>query len=124
MDDEALLCADAVEDENTALEGESECQAHCEWRDSLGGAVNALAASGALLAAGCSDGRVRVWRREDGQLRLLHALDGHEYPVLAVDFGANGALLLSAGLDGGARLWDVEVGEGGVGRGAQTNLTQ
>lgn len=113
MDDEALLRADAVGGEDAVREWQGEREAHCEWREALGGAVNALAVSGGVLAAGCSDGCVRVWRRlDDGQMRPVHALRGHEYPVLAVDFGANGALLLSAGLDGEARLWDVEVGAG------------
>lgn len=41
-----------------------------------------------------------------------HVLEGHQYPVLAVDFGAAGQLLLSAGLDGCAYVWDVEVTQG------------
>lgn len=110
VDDEELLRADAAGGEDAAEEGEREGEVYCQWREALGGTLNALAASGALLAAGGSDGRVRVWRREEGRLRPLHTLDGHEYPVMAVDFGAEGALLLSAGLDGGARLWDVQVG--------------
>lgn len=117
MDDEELLRADAARGEESAEEGESEGGAYCQWRSALGGTLNALATSGELLAAGGSDGRVHVWRREDGLLRPLHALEGHEYPVMAVDFGAEGALLLSAGLDGGARLWDVQVGTTDAGAG-------
>lgn len=109
MDDEELLRADAAADEDVAGEGRRQGGPHCVWREALGGALNALAASGTFLAAGGSDGHVHVWCCEDGHPRLLHELDGHEYPVLAVDFGAEGALLLSAGLDGGARLWDVQV---------------
>ncbi|XP_028040219.1 WD repeat, SAM and U-box domain-containing protein 1-like isoform X1 [Bombyx mandarina] len=76
------------------------------------GAVNCIAVSGRRLATASSDGSVKIfrWEEETSELVEEHVLEGHQYPVLAVDFGAAGQLLLSAGLDGCAYVWDVETG--------------
>ncbi len=59
---------------------------------------------GETLATGGSDGIVRLWRRDGGQVR---ALSGHGAPVLALAWGAGGRLA-SGDLDGGVRLWAEE----------------
>ncbi|XP_037292485.1 uncharacterized WD repeat-containing protein alr3466 isoform X3 [Manduca sexta] len=76
------------------------------------GAVNCVAVHGDLLATASSDGQVKIfrWCVVERTAREEHALEGHQYPALAVDFGAGGRVLVSAGLDGTACLWDVQTG--------------
>jgi WD40 repeat protein len=71
--------------------------------------VHAVAYDGAgeRLAAGGSDGIVRIYRVADG--KLLASLEGHEDAVLSVRFSPDDRLLLTSGYDHTARLWDVAV---------------
>ncbi len=65
--------------------------------------VVALAATSSLVAAACSDGKVRVWPIAGGPARLLL---GHRTPVSAVAFTTNGQKLLSASEDR-LRMWPL-----------------
>jgi WD40 repeat protein/serine/threonine protein kinase len=69
--------------------------------------VHAVAydSKGQRLAAGGSDGAVRVYRVADGQ--LLATLAGHEDAVLSVRFSPDDRQLLSSGYDHTARVWDL-----------------
>lgn len=75
------------------------------------GVVLAVAYSpnGQLLAAGTSDGQVRIWRSTDGQLLLTFT--GHTDWVLSVCFSPDGNLLSSGSMDQTVRLWDVQTGQ-------------
>ncbi|XP_053612005.1 WD repeat, SAM and U-box domain-containing protein 1-like isoform X2 [Plodia interpunctella] len=99
-----------VEEESAGDTAEFESGAQRVWcEDAHVGAINCVATHGPLVVTASSDGTVKVFRWSDG-LSVVHCLDAHEYPALAVSVGAAGALLLSASLDGTAKLWDVQMG--------------
>ena len=64
----------------------------------------------ATLATASSDGKVRLWDVETGEIRytLEHPNVGEVYDVA---FSPDGSLLASANSDWKVRLWDVETGE-------------
>lgn len=62
----------------------------------------------ALLAAGNSDGSVRLWQVSNG--RLFQSLTGHTGPVRGVAFSSDGSLLATGGDDQTVRLWQVSDG--------------
>lgn len=72
--------------------------------------VNSVAFSpdGSLLASGSSDGRVRLWRTNDGS--LLQILEGHSDDVRSVTFTPDGDRLASGSEDGTVRIWSVSDG--------------
>jgi WD40 repeat protein len=74
-------------------------------------AVRAAAFSpdGAVLATGCKDGKVRLWRPETGE--PIGTPLGHPAMVHAVAFDPTGKTLLTGCDDGTARLWDVATGQ-------------
>lgn len=65
----------------------------------------AFSADDQLLAGGCSDGSVRVWRVADRQ-EVAH-LRKHDDLVRGVAFAADGRTLISVGWDGRVKVWDV-----------------
>lgn len=73
--------------------------------------VRAVACSpdGQRLAAGTSDGEIRLWRFSDGQMVANN--QGHARPVNAVVFRPAGDLFASASNDFTVRLWDAATGQ-------------
>ncbi|MAF10586.1 hypothetical protein CMK11_09050 [Candidatus Poribacteria bacterium] len=65
----------------------------------------AFSPDSATLAAGDSDGRVRLW--DIASRREIGALEGHSYAVLSVAFSPDGATLAIGGSDGAVELWDA-----------------
>ncbi|PKK54018.1 hypothetical protein CI102_1212 [Trichoderma harzianum] len=57
------------------------------------------------LAAGCGDGKVRLWDPTTGM--VIRSLKGNTNQVNSVVFSSNGRKLASASYDGMLRLWDV-----------------
>ncbi|MFN0057798.1 MAG: protein kinase domain-containing protein [Planctomycetota bacterium] len=64
-----------------------------------------------LVAAACHDGRVRIWRMNGDQLRVVNEMPGESGNVFCVDISPDGRRLVSGGSDGIVRLWDLESGE-------------
>lgn len=62
-----------------------------------------------LLAAGDSNGELRIWRTSDYQ--LLFTLQGHNDWTKAIAFSPNGQQLASGGDDALIHLWDVNTGQ-------------
>jgi WD40 repeat protein len=65
-----------------------------------------VSADGARVAAGTSDGAIRVWRRGDGNAPA--ALRGHRGRVTGLAFAARSGQLVSAGAAGTVRVWPDE----------------
>lgn len=71
----------------------------------------ALSPNSSQLAAGYSDGSVRLW--DIAGRTCLVTLSGHSGAVTALQFSSNGALLASGSADTTLIMWDV-VGEAGL----------
>jgi len=79
---------------------------HAELRGPTGPVLSlAFSADDQLLAAGCSDGSVRVWNVTD-QKQVAH-LQRHDDLVRGVAFTADGRSLISVSWDGHVKVWDV-----------------
>jgi WD40 repeat protein len=68
-------------------------------------AAIALNRQGTYVAAGGSDGVVRVWKASDGSRTT--SLAGHRAPVLSVAFDESGQYLASVGRDRTLRIWNL-----------------
>jgi WD40 repeat protein len=77
-------------------------------------AVRALAfsADGRRLAAGSTDGSVRLWdvRSSPNAATAIRVFSGHEGVVETVLFSPDGRRIVTASRDGTARIWDAESG--------------
>lgn len=75
--------------------------------------ISALTTSkdGRLIAAGYSDGRVRLWDR--AALGLRCTLDGHRSSVSSLAFSEDGTQLASGSFDTDIIVWDV-IAEAGL----------
>ncbi len=82
----------------------------CAWTDTFG-SVNAIAWSpdGVLMAAGSSDGGIRLWSIDQG--KLVAALAGHPTFVWSLAWSPDGSMLASVGADQVIALWDVVGGQ-------------
>ena len=69
----------------------------------------ALSGDGRLLASGCWDRAVRLWRVPGGQ--PMATLQGHADLVYGVALSGDGRLLASGGDDGTVRLWEAGSGQ-------------
>jgi WD40 repeat protein len=72
-------------------------------------AAVAFSADGATLAAGCSDGIVRLWDIASGDLR--QTFSGHVGVVSRVAFAPDGRTLVSLGEDHVLNLWHLATGQ-------------
>ncbi|TYB71313.1 hypothetical protein FXF51_02475 [Nonomuraea sp. PA05] len=110
------LLATAVQEAATVPDAEvqvwtlPEGRARGEPAAGQSGRITAAAfdATGAVLAAGASDGTVLLVETATG--RRLGLLRAHSLPVTAVAFAPGGGLLVTASEDQTARLWDVTTG--------------
>jgi WD40 repeat protein len=64
-----------------------------------------FAPNGRLLASGCGDGSVGLWKIPDG--KGPHRLKGHKGPVNCLAISPNGRTLVSGGRDGAVWLWQL-----------------
>ena len=70
----------------------------------------AFSPDGSLLAAAGFDGKVQLWRVEDGA--EVVTLAGHDAKVLSVRFSGDGRSLLSASADKTLKLWNLQTRDG------------
>ena len=77
---------------------------HTDWIRSV-----AFDLDGKTLASGSSDGSIKLWNSESGE--LLRTLEGHSNWVWSVAFDSHGGTLASAGGDRVVKLWNAETGE-------------
>lgn len=64
--------------------------------------------NGELIAAGTSNGDLRLLRPDDGQTERI--LKGHSDAIWGVSFSSDGQILASGSADGTVRLWEMETG--------------
>jgi WD40 repeat protein len=64
-----------------------------------------LRSNGAMLAAGSSDGTVKLWIKSDGTFQKSVTLTGHKDQIWAIRFHPGEELLASASTDGTVKLW-------------------
>ena len=80
------------------------------FTDAFGAILSvAFSPNGELLAAGSSDGQIRLWQARDGQPLLT--CEGHTGAVMSVVFSPDGHTLASGSLDQTVRLWHVPTGQ-------------
>lgn len=79
------------------------------FRPSAAARSTAVVVADGLLAEAASDGTVRLWDAEAGQ--LLQVIAAHPATVHSVAFLDGGRRLISAGGDGRVRLWNTATGE-------------
>jgi WD40 repeat protein len=91
LHDAAVLCLDAW----------------CASGGASGGAAEARGRT--LLASGCKDGLVKVWRLGSGE--CVRRLRAHEGGVAALRFRADGAQLLTGGNDHVVRIFGLRAGQ-------------
>ena len=72
-------------------------------------AAVAFSPDDAVLAAGCSDGRIRLWDVVSGHLRLT--LSGHVGVISRLAFAPDCRCLLSLGEDNVLNLWHLATGQ-------------
>jgi WD40 repeat protein len=72
-------------------------------------AAVAFSADGATLAAGCSDGVIRLWDLASGELR--QTFSGHVAAVSRLAFAPNGRTLASLGEGNIVNLWHLPTGQ-------------
>lgn len=77
----------------------------------VGDVANAIAFTpdSRLIAAGMSDGTVRLWDTATG--RLVRTLSGHRYAVRAIAISSDGTKLVSASSDQTLRVWNLQTGQ-------------
>jgi WD40 repeat protein len=80
-----------------------------QFRPSAVARSTAVAVADGVLAEAGSDGTIRLWEAEAGQ--LLRVIAAHTATVHSVAFLAGGRRLVSAGGDGRVRLWNTATGE-------------
>ena len=66
-----------------------------------------LGVDGDTVAAGYSDGVVRLWQLSEDTDSERLALNGHKSGVLALRLSRNSSMLVSGGKDTGIVVWDV-----------------
>ncbi|NEQ30424.1 MAG: hypothetical protein F6K04_05405 [Leptolyngbya sp. SIO4C5] len=77
----------------------------------VGDVANAIAFTpdARLVAAGLSDGTVKLWNAQTGA--ALRTLSGHQYAVHAIAISPDGRTLASASSDQTIRLWNLQTGQ-------------
>jgi WD40 repeat protein len=69
----------------------------------------AITPDGEILAAGCTDGNIKLWKLET--LELLGIFEAHTGPVMSVVFSVDTPTLISASADGTVMIWHVKTGQ-------------
>jgi WD40 repeat protein/DNA-binding SARP family transcriptional activator len=81
----------------------------------------AVSPNGLLIAAGTSNGEIRLWHAASGQ--LLQIYRGHHGSVRSLAFRPDGKILASSGEDHRVRLWDVQTIDDSHAAATATSLT-
>lgn len=78
-------------------------------RDFSGGQAAALSPDGQTLFTGDSDGTLKLWNAETGQ--VIYTLAGHTMAVESVAFSSDGRRVISGSTDATVRLWAAATGD-------------
>lgn len=94
----------------------SSFQERITFGERTGTQVIAVSPRGSLVAAGGSDGAIRLWdietRSKVATLRSgVHQRAGHEGLVTTLEFSADGAFIASGHVDGAIHVWGLDTGE-------------
>uniref|UniRef100_F1KX58 Gastrulation defective protein 1 n=1 Tax=Ascaris suum TaxID=6253 RepID=F1KX58_ASCSU len=69
----------------------------------------AYSADGKLVAAGCNDGSIHVWKHGHLYVNTVYMnRRAHSAPLTSIRFSPNGLQLLSRSLDGTLKLWELK----------------
>jgi WD40 repeat protein len=81
----------------------------------VGDVVNAIAFTpdGRLVAAGLSNGTIRLWATDQGkaQGKAVRTFSGHRYAVRAIAISTDGQRLVSTSADRTIKLWNLQTGQ-------------
>lgn len=79
----------------------------------VGQVANAIAftPNSQQVAVGMSDGTVKLWTTDTGQLVQTLAQGGHRYAVRAIAISSDGTRLVSASSDQTIKIWDLQTGQ-------------
>lgn len=94
------------------------------------GAITSIATTATHVAAGHTDGTLRLWQRplpsetpfSDVEPQPAHTLSGHRAYVSALSFSPDGEFIASGAADGDIIIWDIRTGVGCFRLQAHTDL--
>lgn len=77
----------------------------------VGDVANAIAFTpdSRLIAAGLSNGTIRLWTTDTGQ--TVRTLSGHRYAVRAINISSDGQFLVSGSSDQTIKVWNLQTGQ-------------
>lgn len=71
--------------------------------------LDCVAVGGGMIAAGCTEGRLRLWRSKENSTICIHEADGGDgEEIRAISVNESGTRVLTGGDDAKGRVWFIE----------------